>query len=510
MSGQGVRDREVRDQEIGKSGGLEMGNQRIRESGLRQSGGSEVGDQGNTEPGNEAAQVSHSPIPDSPIPDSLIPDSLIPDSPPPDSPRPDSLIPDSPILDSPSPVPTPGALTRVPGFRAAGVACGLKESGQLDLALVACERPATAAGMFTTNAFKAAPVLYDAALLSHSHSAIQGVVINAGNANACTGEQGARDAGEMARLAEAALGLPPDSVLVMSTGVIGHPMPMERVGAGIRMAAASLSPRGGADAARAIMTTDLVPKEALVQVEIGGRLISLGGMAKGSGMIHPSLASPGPHATMLSLIVTDAAVSPDALNTALERAVAASFNRISVDGDTSTNDTVLLLASGGAGNPPLELAADDYQKFEAALTGVCVSLAKQIARDGEGATRLVEIVVQGAASDAEAEQAAKTVATSPLVKTAIFGADPNWGRVLAAIGRSGIQVDPARVNLWLGEVQLVAGGEPLPFDAAAARAALQAPEVRFTADLDLGRGQVTVWTCDLSYRYVEINAEYHT
>jgi glutamate N-acetyltransferase/amino-acid N-acetyltransferase len=452
--------RGIRNQESGTQGIGGLGTQGI--------GGS--GTQGTGKPGNQEAQL---------------PDSLIPD-------------------------PSPGALTRVPGFRAAGVACGLKESGQSDLAVVACERPATAAGMFTTNAFKAAPVLYDQALLSRSHSAIQSVVINAGNANACTGEQGLRDAEEMARLAEAALGLPAGSVLVMSTGVIGHPMPMEKVAAGIRAAAGALSPAGGADAARAIMTTDLVPKEAFAQVEIGGRLISMGGMAKGSGMIHPSLALPGPHATMLSLIVTDAAVSPKALNAALERAVSASFHRITIDGDTSTNDTLLLLASGGAGNPPLELASDGYAAFERALTGVCVSLAKQIARDGEGATRLVEIVVQGAASEAEAEQAAKTVATSSLVKTAVFGADPNWGRVLAAIGRSGIQVDPARVGLWLGQVQLVAGGEPIPFDAAAAQAALQAPEVCFTADLGLGPGQATVWTCDLSYRYVEINAEYHT
>jgi glutamate N-acetyltransferase/amino-acid N-acetyltransferase len=480
-----------------------VGDQEFRESGdqeIREAGGRQAGNQGMTKPGNEAAQIPDSPIPDSPIPDSPIPDSPIPDS----------LSPDSPIPDSPTPDPTPGALTRVPGFRAAGVACGLKESGQLDLALVACERPATAAGMFTTNAFRAAPVVYDAELLSHSHSAIQGVIVNAGIANACTGEQGLRDAEGMARLAEAALGLPSGSVLVMSTGVIGHPLPMAQVAAGIRAAAGALSPEGGADAARAIVTTDLVPKEAFVQVEVGGSLISIGGMAKGSGMIHPSLALPGPHATMLCLIVTDAAASPEVLNTALERAVGASFNCISVDGDTSTNDTVLLLASGGAGNAPLELDSDDREAFEAALTGVCVSLAKQIARDGEGATRLVEIVVQRAVSDAQAEQAAKTVATSPLVKTAIFGADPNWGRVLAAIGRSGIQVDPARVDLWLGQVQLVAGGEPLPFDAAAARAALQAPEVRFTADLGLGPGQATVWTCDLSYRYVEINAEYHT
>ena len=431
----------------------------------------------------------------------------------------------------------PGAVTRVPGFRAAGVACGLKQSGQPDLALVVCDRPATAAAMFTTNAFKAAPVLYDAFLLSRSHQTIQAVVINAGNANACTGERGLRDAERMARLAESALNLPADSVLVMSTGVIGYPMPMEKVEAGIKAAAGSLSPDGGADAARAIMTTDLVPKEAFAQVEIGGVIVSIGGMVKGSGMIHPNLASASQlHATMLAVIVTDAAVSVDALNLALERAVNASFNRITVDGDTSTNDTVLLLASGSADTPVIDvgvtlavapdaIAQDavahagqaqdlplpgDYRDFEEALTAVCVSLAKQIARDGEGATRLVEIVVRGAARDAEAERAAKTVATSPLVKTAIFGGDPNWGRVLAAIGRSGIQVDPARVDLWLGQVQLVAGGEPLPFDLAAARAALQPPEVHFVADLGLGPGQATVWTCDLSYQYVEINAEYHT
>jgi glutamate N-acetyltransferase/amino-acid N-acetyltransferase len=428
---------------------------------------------------------------------------------------------------------SPGAVTRVPGFRAAAVACGLKESGQPDLALVACDRPATAAAMLTTNAFQAAPVVYDAALLSRSQKAIQAVLINAGNANACTGQRGLRDAGRMARLAEVALSLPADSALVMSTGVIGHPMPMDRVEAGIRAAAAALSLAGGAAAARAIMTTDLVPKEAFTQAQVGGVTVSIGGMIKGSGMIHPSLAPFDTlHATMLGLVVTDAAVSAPALSRALERATAASFNRITVDGDTSTNDTVLLLASGRAGNPAIEAGAgtspaatggpgadvaaplagapDDYAAFEAALTTVCISLAKQIARDGEGATRLVEIVVQGAAGDAEAERAAKTVATSPLVKTAIFGADPNWGRVLAAIGRSGIRVDPARVSLWLGPVQLVAGGEPLAFDVAAARAALQPPEVRFLADLGLGSGQATVWTCDLTYKYVEINAEYHT
>jgi glutamate N-acetyltransferase/amino-acid N-acetyltransferase len=407
---------------------------------------------------------------------------------------------------------SPGAVTRVPGFRASGVACGLKESGQLDLALVLGERPAAAAAMFTTNAFKAAPVVYGQALLSsHSQSAIQAILINSGNANACTGRQGLLDVVRSADLTAAALELPAESVFVMSTGVIGHRMPMDRLEGGIGAAVEALSREGGANAARAIMTTDLVPKEAFVQLKLGDVLVSIGGMAKGSGMIHPRLAATGSlHATMLVTIVTDAALSAELLQMALSKAVQASFHHVTVDGDTSTNDTVVALASGGSGHPPLTPDSTGYAAFEAALTQVCISLARQIARDGEGATRLIEIVVRGAATDGDAEQAAKTVATSPLVKTAVFGADPNWGRVLAAIGRSGAQVDPARVSLWLGDVQLVAGGEPLPFDLAASRAALQPPEVCLVADLGLGSGQATVWTCDLSYAYVEINAEYHT
>jgi len=414
---------------------------------------------------------------------------------------------------------SPGAVTRVPGFRAAGVACGLKESDQADLALVVCDRPAVAAALFTTNAFKGAPVLYDLSLLGRDEPAsIQAIVANAGNANACTGEQGLRDAERMARLAERQLNLPADSVLVLSTGIIGHLMPMSKVEAGIEAACRALSPTGGADAARAIMTTDLVPKEAHVQFDVGGVSVSVGGMAKGSGMIHPDLAAPGsrssqgsgPHATMLCVVVTDAAVPAAVLQVALEGAVDASFNRITVDGDTSTNDTVVLLAGGQAGNETIEPGTAAYRRFEVALAGVCLSLAKQIARDGEGATRLVEIIVQGAVSDEEAERAAKTVATSPLVKTAIFGADPNWGRVLAAIGRSGATVDPMRTSLWLNHIQLVARGMPLPFDPESAHEALKRAEVTFVADLGLGWGKATVWTCDLSYKYVEINAEYHT
>lgn len=400
----------------------------------------------------------------------------------------------------------PGAITRVPGFLAAGVSCGLKESGALDLALIKAERPCAAAAVFTTNAFKAAPVLFDQALLARSNSTLQAVVINAGIANACTGEQGLRDAEAMARLAAEALDLPGDRVFVMSTGVIGQGLPMDNVAAGIAAAAHALSREGGADAARAIMTTDLVPKEGFVQTTLDGVPVTIAGMAKGSGMIHPNLA------TMLVTLVTDANIAPEALDEALRRAVAASFNRITVDGDTSTNDTVLLLASGTAGHRPIDhVEAPNFGPFLAALTGLCTGLARMIARDGEGATKLVTITVRNARTEAEAELAAKTVATSPLVKTAIFGHDPNWGRILAAIGRSGARVDPARTSLWLGPAQLVAGGEPVAFDAAAlSRWLADSDEVEIVADLDLGSAAATVWTCDFSYRYVEINAEYHT
>jgi glutamate N-acetyltransferase/amino-acid N-acetyltransferase len=303
--------------------------------------------------------------------------------------------------------------------------------------------------------------------------------------------------------------LPRDSVFVMSTGVIGQKMPMEKLETGIRIASEAIFTEAGQQgyaAAEAIMTTDLVPKEALVQIPIGGHQVHMGGMAKGSGMIHPNLA------TLLAVIVTDAVIEPSALDSALKLAVAPTFNRITVDGDTSTNDTVLILASGEAGHAPiLDDCSSGFESFVAALTEVCAGLAKAIARDGEGATKLVEITIRGAASETEAEAAAKTVATSPLMKTALFGNDPNWGRALAAIGRSGIKLDPAGVSLTLGEFHLVAQGEPLPFDMVAAHDWLaQADEIKLVADLGVGQAEVTVWTCDLSYKYVEINAEYHT
>lgn len=401
------------------------------------------------------------------------------------------------------------AVTRVPGFRAVGVTCGLKQSGNPDLALILASRPCTAAAVFTTNVFKAAPVLYDLALLERTQGQLQAVIINAGNANAVTGMQGLADAEQMARLTETACQLPPDSVFVMSTGVIGQKMPMDKLETGIRTAGeAVLTEAGkyGRAAAEAIMTTDLVPKEAFIQTTVEGKPVNIGGMAKGSGMIHPNLA------TMLAVIVTDAAVTPAGLTLALKQAVSCTFNRVTVDGDTSTNDTVLVLASGDAGHSLIsEPQSPGFTSFATALTGVCTTLAKAVARDGEGATKLVEITVQGAATEAEAEAAAKTAATSPLLKTALFGNDPNWGRALAAIGRSGARVDPARVSLRLGDFQLVAQGEPLPFDMIAAHHWLaQANEVTLVADLGAGQAEATVWTCDLSYKYVEINAEYHT
>lgn len=401
------------------------------------------------------------------------------------------------------------AVTQVPGFRAVGVTCGLKQSGNPDLALVLADRACTAAAVFTTNAFKAAPVLYDMALMERTGGKLQAVLINAGNANAVTGTQGLADAEQMARWTESACHLPADTVFVMSTGVIGQKMPMEKIESGIRHAADSIFTEAGQQgrtAAEAIMTTDLVPKEAFVQTTIEGQQIHLGGMAKGSGMIHPNMA------TMLAVVVTDVAIEALVLQAALKQAVARSFNRITVDGDTSTNDTVLVLASGQAGNALITNPhSPAFELFVLALTEVCTTLAKAVARDGEGATKLVEITVAGAATEAEAETAAKTVATSPLMKTALFGNDPNWGRALAAIGRSGARVNPERVSLSLGEFHLVQDGEPLDFDAVAAHDWLAGVnEVKLVADLGVGSAEAVVYSCDFSYRYVEINAEYHT
>jgi glutamate N-acetyltransferase/amino-acid N-acetyltransferase len=362
--------------------------------------------------------------------------------------------------------------------------------------------------MFTRNKFKAAPLLYDMALLERTQT-LQGVVINTGNANAVTGEKGLRDAEQMARLTESACDLPPDSIFVMSTGVIGRAMSMDKIATGIREASQLIkTPAGeqGQGASEAILTTDLVSKENFVKITISGQPVHIGGMAKGSGMIHPNMG------TMLAVVVTDANIAPSTMKFALQQATNASFNMVTVDGDTSTNDTILLLASGEGDHPIIDdPESAEFQLFTTALTDLCIVLAKAIARDGEGATKLVEITVRGATTPAEAETAAKAIATSPLVKTAIFGNDPNWGRILAAVGYSGITVDPMKVSLKVGKFQLVIDGEPTDFDAVMAHDWLiEQTDLNIEVDLKIGQAQATVWTCDFSYKYVEINAEYHT
>ncbi|MEF3275074.1 MAG: bifunctional glutamate N-acetyltransferase/amino-acid acetyltransferase ArgJ [Chloroflexus sp.] len=400
---------------------------------------------------------------------------------------------------------TEGHVASPRGWSAAVAACGIKYPNRDDLALVVSDRPATAVAVFTTNAVKAAPVLYDMGLMA-SGSDLRAVVINAGNANACTGTAGDAAVVAMAQAVEQALDLPPKSVFVMSTGTIGVPMPVEKITYGIAVAATRLSPNHGVAAARAIMTTDTRPKHCAVTVTLpDGNSVVIGGMAKGAGMIHPNMA------TMLAVVTTDAGVPRDVLDAAMRQALEVSFNSISIDGDTSTNDTLLVMANGASNTPPISnLDSPAGVAFRAGLIAVCQHLAHAIVRDGEGATRFVTITVRGAVSQADARLAAMTIARSPLVKTALFGADPNWGRVLCAIGYSGATVDPNRVVLHFGGMRVLENGLPLPFDEQAAHQLLDVPEITIDADLGLGDGQATVWTCDLSCDYVRINAEYRT
>jgi glutamate N-acetyltransferase/amino-acid N-acetyltransferase len=413
------------------------------------------------------------------------------------------------------------------GFRAAATACGLKPSGNLDLALIAAEAPCSAAGVFTTNRVKAAPVLYDQELLVRNASGIRAIVVNAGNANACTGPRGMDDARQMAALTAYGLRCQPDQVLVLSTGVIGRLLDMDKLTQGIATVTSTAAAQHGAPiAARAIMTTDTRPKIAGATFEIGGRPVTISGMCKGSGMIHPNMA------TLLAIVTTDAAVAPELLQAALRQAAGRSFNCVSVDGDMSTNDTLLLLASGASG---VEISATEdtetteggtngihtsatsvaYQTFVAALTDVCIDLAKQVARDGEGATRLIEIRVSGAQNEAQAHIVADSIARSPLFKCAVHGGDPNWGRVLCAAGYSGAEIDAERLSLSFGapgaaQVQVVANGLPLDYSEREAAALLREDPVYVNLDLGVGDAVATVWTCDFSKEYVEINAHYTT
>lgn len=389
-------------------------------------------------------------------------------------------------------------ITAPRGFRAAGVGCGLKVNGALDLALLVSDADCACAGVFTTNHVKAAPVLYDRRVLAGNTASIRAVIANSGCANACTGEAGLADAQAMAEANAQAIGCRADQVLVLSTGVIGKRLDVHKVRAGIGQAVPRLSIDGGADAARAIMTTDTRPKQFAVRQSS----FVLGGMCKGAGMIHPNMA------TMLAVITTDAEISPDLLDQALRIAAGRSFNRISVDGDMSTNDTVLVLANGLSGYAVREGVG--FDGFTGALTQTAVELARQIVRDGEGATKFVEITVTGARREADAVQVGKAIANSPLVKTALYGADANWGRVLAAAGYSSAEVDPGTMALWFGGVQLVANGAPVDYDETDAARAIAGRDVSIRLDLGLGDAGATVWTCDLSHEYVTINGKYRT
>lgn len=400
-----------------------------------------------------------------------------------------------------------GSITSTPGFEAAGVACGLKPNGALDLALVYSPQPCVGAALFTTNAFKAAPVLYDQRLLAQNATNLHGVVINSGCANACTGERGLRDAVSTAAAAASHLATAPSSFLVMSTGVIGMPMPMDRIHAGVAKAALqrTLSVDGGHAAALAIMTTDTRPKEFAVKVTTDDGEFTIAGMAKGAGMIHPNMA------TMLCLLTSDARITPQVARQALREGVEGSFHRITVDGDTSTNDTVLLLANGLAEMQPItSTESSAYAGFLAGLSHVLTALAKAVVHDGEGATRFIEITVSGTRSQAEAKQVAMSVARSLLVKAAIYGQDANWGRIICAVGYSGVAVEPERVRVWLGDLELFRNGEPYQVDEAHARELLAQPEITIRVDLGQGDAQATTWTCDLSHQYVDINAHYRT
>jgi glutamate N-acetyltransferase/amino-acid N-acetyltransferase len=394
-----------------------------------------------------------------------------------------------------------GGVTAPKGFKAAGVRCGIKQQGA-DLAIVSSDVQATCAALFTQNLVKAAPVLVSMANAKSGRA--RAIVANSGDANACTGERGLDDAREMSALASNALGVSPDDVLVCSTGVIGHFLPMDKIGKGIAEAVYALSDDGGPEAARAIMTTDTRPKLVAREIQIGGVPVRIGGISKGSGMICPNVA------TMFCFITTDADIDAGYLKHSLVKSAEISFNSLTVDGDMSTNDSVIALANGVAGNPRIDSEGPDLDAFQSVMDDVMVYLAREMARDGEGATKLVEVVVKGAVSYSDAKAAAMTIANSPLTKTAIFGQDPNWGRVLAAAGRSGAEMDPNTVDLFFGDVKIMQDGAPVDIAADEARRPMLEPELVITLDLKLGEGSARVFTCDLSYDYIKINAEYHT
>jgi glutamate N-acetyltransferase/amino-acid N-acetyltransferase len=391
-----------------------------------------------------------------------------------------------------------GGITSPQGFLAGATSAGIKyaDKHRLDLGILFSEAPCAAAAVFTTNKVKAAPVLLDRERLKKGNA--RAVVMNSGGANACTGEQGMADAIEMTTLTARHVGVALEEVLVASTGVIGIPLPMERIRESIPSIV--LSPKGGHDLARAIMTTDTVPKEAAIKTGD----FTIGGMLKGSGMIHPDLA------TLLCFLTTDAPIDIAFLRQALRRAVAISFGMLSIDGDGSTNDTVLIMANGVAGGETITKGSPRAVVFQKALNKLCIYLARESARDGEGATKLIEVKISGAANIQDARLAARTIVSSMLVKAAVHGADPNWGRVLAAAGRSGAAIAPEKVELYIGDTCVVRGGEPFPFVKKDVVKHLNGKEVLITLNLHIDRAEAVAWGCDLSEEYVKINAEYTT
>lgn len=399
-----------------------------------------------------------------------------------------------------------GGITAVQGVRAAGVVCGIKkdesiatfyQGNAMDLALIVFDEPATAAGVFTTNKAKAAPVIISQEHLKNGKA--QAIVANSGSPNACTGEQGLKDAKKTTELAGAELGMDPGLIVLGSTGKIGVLMPMDKIEKGIKMAAAELSAHGGHKAAWAIMTTDVSPKEVAVEFELQGKKARIGGLVKGAGMIEPHMA------TMLCFVATDVCIEHSLLQEAVKNAVDDSFNNISIDGDMSTNDTVIVLANGKAGNDIIDEKNHDYEIFLKALSSVALTLAKMVVRDGEGATKFVELRIKGAQSYDNAKTAGYAIARSPLVKTAFFGEDNNWGRIMAALGAAGVEMDGTIVDIWLDDLKIVENSVNAGYDEVHANEIMKKDEFAITIDLKVGQAEATIWTCDLSYDYVKCN-----
>jgi len=390
------------------------------------------------------------------------------------------------------------------GFLASAAAAGIKKEGKLDVGLLYSRRPSIAAARFTTNAVKAAPVLLSQEHLEESCGEIRAIFVNSGNANACTGAEGMIVARKMAKLAGEVVAVPADQVIVCSTGVIGVPLPFDRIKQKSQELKRNLSGEGMDAVSKAIMTTDTVPKVCTAESLVGPSSVRISGMTKGAGMIHPRLA------TTLAFVLTDAFITKALLEEALTEACERSYNRITVDGDTSTNDTLTVLANGASGASLIEQKDETYHHFLQGLTEVCQSLAQQIVRDGEGASKFVEIAIEGADCEPNATRIARSIANSPLVKTALAGEDANWGRILCAAGYSGVRFDPDRVGIKIGDLEVCKNGTGLSFDEALAKQILSRRDIRITVNLNVGSSSATMWTCDLTKDYIHINADYRT